>query len=70
MVLELRALIGKRYHYSPVDDNARNGGLVFHVRVIDARYVYGSIHVKVTPATDGTGDKWVNVRSLGREVTP
>lgn len=62
MVAELSAFIGKHYRY-------HLNGLTFHVRVIDARVVYGAIQLCITPATDGNGSKWVSANSLDSEVT-
>lgn len=61
--LELvRAYVGRRFFYT-VDS------LTFPIRIIDARMSYGASQVKVTPAADGSGSKWIAVSSLGREIT-
>ena len=67
----LQAYVGKRYHYTicGLGRGPTDHGLTVHVRVIDAKEVYGHIRVCITPATDGSGSTWVNVQSLGREVT-
>jgi hypothetical protein len=62
MVEFFKRYVGNRYRYE-LDS------LLIHVRVIDVRTYYGRTQVCITPATDGSGSKWVNVESLGREVT-
>lgn len=69
MLQSLQPYIGKRYRYHIAQMSERSSGLTFHVRIIDARHTYGRIQLCITPATDGSGSRWVNLESLGSEVT-
>lgn len=69
MVELFQRFIGKHYRYHLPELSERSSGLTFYVRILDVRTVYGRTQLCITPATDGSGSKWVNLDSLGSEVT-